>query len=163
MQMLKIPQWLTARIGDDDMSESYPMMPPAVATIPPPLPDDDDRTAIVKAAAVYDEIKRREEDLQVQLTEALLSRQTDRQKIGFLEKESAELHLEIARLQNTIATLQADVMDKDKFMSLVRQVLDKYGIKPPPKKPRPPRRKKEIVRHEISNATATAPDNRPTV
>lgn len=163
MQMLKIPQWLTAGRGDPDMDDNYVMVPPPIATLPPPLPDDNDRTAIVKAAAVYDEIKRREEDLQVQLTEAVLARQADKQKIGFLERENADLRLDIAQLQNTIATLQADVLDKDKFMSLVRQVLDKYGIKAPPKKPRPPQRKKEIVKNEMANATATASDNRPSV
>ena len=145
MDMLKVPQWIKgARKGDDHMPDDYVMPPqPPIATLPAFDAHDEESLLMQRAAALHAQLRRNIEAAQIELAETVLGRQGDQQKIGFLEKENAELRLDIAQLQNTVATLQADVMEKDRFMSLVRQVLDKYGIKGPPKKERKPRPRKQ--------------------
>ena len=137
MDMLKVPQWIkTARHNDDD--DDMPS-PPPVATLPEYTAHDEELTILQRAAMLHAQLRRMIDTTQVELAESVLSTQGAQQKIAFLEKENAGLRLDIVQLQNTIATLQADVLDKDRFMSLIRQVLDKYGIKAPPKKERKPK------------------------
>ena len=120
------------------MPDDYVMPPqPPIATLPEFNTHDEESLLMQRAAALHAQLRRNIEAAQIELAETVLGRQGDQQKIGYLEKENADLRLDIAQLQNTVATLQADVLDKDRFMSLVRQVLDKYGIKAPQKKARP--------------------------
>jgi hypothetical protein len=142
MDMLKIPQWIKNARKEDDMSDDTPIMPPPIATLPEFTAHDEELSLMQRAAVLHAQLRRKIETANVELAESVLGRQGDQQKVAFLEKENADLRLGLFQSQNTIATLQADILDKDKFMSLVRQVLDKYEIKAPPKKERKPRQKK---------------------
>ena len=134
-----IPSWLHKE--QEYAMPDDPIPPPPVARLPKPPPfldqvADQDREIFGRAAVLHDQLKRellnaeqREQELQVQLTEALLSREGDTQKVSFLELENAEL-------RNTIAGLQSDVEAYRQFMSSVKKVLDNFGITAPPKKPR---------------------------
>jgi hypothetical protein len=152
MQLLKVPQWLSAHREDDDMED---FTVPPVATLPPtnPVPafsaHDEDAILVQRAAALHAQLKRSIETAQVDLAEAVLGRQGDQQKIGFLEKETAELRLEIAQKANDIQTLQAQVEEYRRFMDIwkdmndkTRQVFDRFGVKGTPKKERKPKAKK---------------------
>jgi len=97
---------------------------------------DHERDILAKAAVIHDQLMRdradaekRIADLQIQLTEALLSRQGDGKKTEILELENAQL-------RNDLQSMQVDLNELRRFMSLVKQVLDKFGIKPPEKRPR---------------------------
>jgi hypothetical protein len=79
-----------------------------------------------------EELKQEINDLKRQLAEALDSHKGENKKVTFLELENLQL-------RNDIQTLQIDRNDKDRFMSLVRQVLDKFEVKAPERKPRKPR------------------------
>jgi cell shape-determining protein MreC len=118
---------------DDDM----PPLPP-IATLPARQPEpsvqDEDKVIFGRAAVMLEQLKRDREDalrceqeLQVQLTEAVLARQSDVKKIEFLELENAEL-------RNNIQTLQSDVENYRSFMSNVKKILDAFGVKAPEKK-----------------------------
>ena len=135
-----IPNWLHHKDEEYAMPDDPIPPPPSVARLPelPPSFDqaDHDREIFGRAAVLHDQLKRelinaerREQELQVQLTEALLSREGDTQKVSFLELENAEL-------RNTIAGLQSDVEAYRQFMSSVKKVLDNFGITAPQKKPR---------------------------
>ena len=110
MDMLKVPQWIkSARKGDDDMPDDV-MPPPPIATLPEFDTHDEESLLMQRAAALHAQLRRNIEAAQIELAETVLGRQGDQQKIGYLEKENAELRLDIAQLQNTVATLQADVI-----------------------------------------------------
>jgi len=139
-----VPNWL--RREDDDMPDDH-ITPPPIATLPEFNAQDEDKMIFGRAAVMLEQLRRdredalkRERDLQVQLTEAVLAHQGqgqgDAKKIGFLELENAE-H------RNTIATLQSDVNELRAFLSNARrtvdmlsQILNRFGIEAPPKKPR---------------------------
>jgi len=155
-----IPTWLHKE-QEYAMPDDPIPPPPPVARLPEPPPfldqvADQDREIFGRAAVMLEQLKRdrehaqqREQELQVQLTEALLSREGDTQKVSFLELENAEL-------RNTIAGLQSDVEAYRQFMSSVKKVLDNFGIVAPPKKPRngkpkpepTPETKPEVVPNE---------------
>ena len=144
-----IPSWLHREQEYAAMPDDPIPPPPTVATLPERPPErslqvgrvefnqtDQDREIFGRAAVMLEQLKRdreeaqrREGELQVQLTEALLSREGDTHKVSFLELENAEL-------RNTIAGLQNDVEAYRQFMSSVKKVLDNFGITAPPKKPR---------------------------
>lgn len=145
MDMLRVPHWIKfARREDDDMADDIdmpPPPPPPVAMLPEPVVDEE-LTIMQRAAALHAQMKRTIETAQVELAESVLGRQGDQEKIRFLEKENAELRLDIAQLQNDRATLQVDLTEKDRCLSLLQQVLNKFGTKAPPKKERKPKLKK---------------------
>ncbi len=163
MQMLKVPQWLSARREIDGMDDDYTV--PPVATLPQPKkelgPDgscpwpeisahDEESMLVQRAAALHAQLKRSIETAQVELAESVLGRQGDQQKIAFLEKENGELRLEIAEKANNIQTLQSQIEEYRHFMNVwkdghvkVGQVFDRFGVKGTPKKERKPRPKKE--------------------
>src|SRR5262245_6697902 len=118
-----------------------------------PVPDysqaDRDRDILGKAAVIHDQLMRdradaeqKITDLQIQLDEALLSRQVDGKKTEMLEKENSQL-------RDTIAKLQSEVNDYRTFMSLQKKALDAWGIKAPEKKPR--------VKKSIADAGSASP------
>jgi hypothetical protein len=53
------------------------------------------------------------------------------------------LELELTQALNNIQTREADFQEKEKCLSLLQQVLDKFGTKAPPPKERKPRPKKK--------------------
>ncbi len=150
MQMLKMPQWLAARREADDMDDDYTV--PPIATLPPAVPEfsthDEESMLVQRAAALHAQLKRSIETAQVELAEAVLGRTGDQKKIALLE-------LDIAQLLNDKQTLQTDLLEKDRCLSLLRQVLDKFGTKAPPKKERSPKPKKKADR-ESTDPTAKA-------
>ncbi len=149
MDMLKVPSWIkAARKDDNDVLDDMPP-PPPVAMLPEPI-HDEELTIMQRAAALHAQMKRNIETAQVELAESVLGRQGDQEKIRFLEKENGELRLDIATMQNTIATLQSQVEEYRRFMDVwkdmndkTRQVFDRFDIKGKPKKERKPRPKKE--------------------
>jgi hypothetical protein len=113
---------------------------PTVAALPVRQPEftaqDEDKMIFGRAAVMLEQLKRdredalrREQELQVQLAEAVLSHQSEGKKVIFLELENASL-------RNDIQTLQSDVERYREFMSKVKGILDLFGIKAPEKKPR---------------------------
>jgi len=174
-----IPSWLHREQEYAAMPDE-PIPPPPVATLPKPAyasggivgdksavdpafsvhNEDLDKEIFGRAAVMLEQLKRdreqaqrREGELQVQLTEALLSREGDTQKVSFLELENAEL-------RNTIAGLQSDVEAYRQFMSSVKKVLDNFGITAPPKKPRNGKPKPEPIPEAITEpAKAEAAPN----
>jgi hypothetical protein len=166
MQMLKVPQWLSAHKEDDDVED---FTVPTIATLPEtsPVPklsaQEEDAILVQRAAALHAQLKRSIETAQVELAEAVLGRQGDQQKIGFLEKETAELRLEIAQKANDIQTLQAQVEEYRRFMDVwkdmndkTRQVFDRFGVKGTPKKERKPKAKK-ATRQDADRQEADQP------
>jgi hypothetical protein len=153
MGISTLMQAIRANQIEDEQAE-----PPPVANLPE-LPSvfnqaDHDREIFGRAAVMLEQLKRdredaqrREGELQVQLTEALLHREGDTQKVSFLELENAEL-------RNTIASLQSDVEAYRQFMSSVKKVLDNFGITAPAKKPRNGKAKAQAVPGEpdVENA-----------
>ena len=170
-----VPRWL-ARV--DDMDDDIPTgnLVPKIATIPLPDPmqkppfdiggpagqkpsqyedkpsqyEDQDKMIFGRAAVMLEQIKRERETAQVELAEAVLARQADMNKIDFLEKENAQLRLDIAQKLNDIQTLQSQIAEYRRFMDVwkdmndkTRQVFDRFGVKGSPKKERKPRPRKE--------------------
>jgi hypothetical protein len=140
-----MPHWLKK-----DEEDELPPPPPLTAVDSPfddigaPTGDrppeytqaDHDREIFGRAAVVFEQIQRdrtemqrREEQLRIDLTEATLAHEGDRKKIDYLELENAEL-------RNTITTLQTDLNECRTFLSKIKEVLDRFGIQAPPKKPR---------------------------
>ncbi len=155
--MLKVPQWISARREVDDMDDDYTV--PPIATLPPAVPEfnaaDEDKMIFGRAAVMLEQLKRdraealvREQNLQAELAEAVLARAGDQKKINLLE-------LDIAQMANDKQTLQTDLLEKDRCLSLLRQVLDKFGTKAPPKKERKPRPKKKADRESAAEASQT--------
>jgi hypothetical protein len=108
--------------------------PEPAPTPPPREADKTDEEIFGEAAVMLRQLKRdretaqqREQQLQVELTEALLARQGDGKKVDFLELENAEL-------RNNIATLQSQIEDYRTFMSRMKEILDRFGIKASEKK-----------------------------
>ncbi len=159
MQMLKVPQWIKARREDDEMEDNYTV--PPVAALPPAShsAEDEDAMLVQRAAALHAQLKRSIETAQVELAESVLGRQGDQQKIGYLEKENAELRLVIAEKENTIATLQSEIGERRQFASMMHEinvktalVLSRFGTHPLPKKERKPRPKKKAERQSADPA-----------
>lgn len=158
-----VPSWLRRKddgkdfmIGDDDAWWQRAPQPPPVAMIPQSTPSpeanqhDEDKMIFGRAAVMLEQLKRdreaaqrREQELQVQVTETLLARQADAKKIDFLELDNAEL-------RNNIATMQAQIEEYKTFMGKIKQNLDTFGIKSKPKAPRKKRRKIEITESRSS-------------
>jgi hypothetical protein len=143
---MSIEKLIPSFIRKEPELETFEIPPLPVATLPEP-PDysqaDHERDVFTKAAVQFDAIKRRiagaedrENALKAEVAEAVLARVGDQKKIAFLEAENAQL-------RNDIQTLQVDINEKNRFMSLTRQVLDKFDIKPPEKKPRLSKKAKE--------------------
>ncbi len=164
MQMLKVPQWLAARREADDMDDDYTV--PPIATSPNALPEfsthDEESMLVQRAAALHAQLKRSIETAQVELAESVLSRQGDQQKIGYLEKENAELRLVIAEKENTIATLQSEIGERRHFASMIQEinvktalVLSRFGTHPLPKPERKPRPKKKADRESTTEPAET--------
>jgi molecular chaperone GrpE (heat shock protein) len=122
------------------MDENEKVEPPPIADIPkpelPPATEKTDEQIFGEAAVMLHRIKQareaaqqREQQLQVELTETVLARQGDAKKIEFLELENAEL-------RNNIATLQSEIEDYRASMAKMKEIFDRFGIKPPEKKTR---------------------------
>src|SRR5215471_18190000 len=122
-------------------AEEMPSLP-VTAELPKP-PDfsqaDQQKMIMQRAAVIHDQLmrdraeaKEREDQLQIALAEAVLAREGDVKKIGFLELENVQL-------RNDIATLQSDIEKFREFMSKIKAVLDLWGVKKPEKKPRKPK------------------------
>jgi DNA repair exonuclease SbcCD ATPase subunit len=129
---------------------TMPPIPVAVIPQSQTLPSeasqqDEDKIIFGRAAVMLEQLKRdredaqrREQELQIQITETLLARQADAKKIDFLELDNAEL-------RNNIANLQAQVEEYRTFMGKLKQNFDTFGIKSKQKTPRKKRRKIEIT------------------
>ena len=162
--MLKVPQWLAARREDDGMDDDFTV--PPVATLPPAVPEfsthDEESMLVQRAAALHAQLKRSIETAHVELAESVLGRQGDQQKIGYLEKENAELRLVIAEKENTIATLQSEIGERRHFASMIQDintktalVLSRFGTHPLPKPERKPRPKKKADRESTTETAET--------
>jgi hypothetical protein len=131
-----IPNWLHRGEEYEAMPDDR-VEPPPVASMPEPFNEEDENKLIFsKAAVAYEQLKRdrlaaekREQEMQVQLTEMVLAREGDAKKIDFLELENAEL-------RNDIAALKTDIESYRSFMSSMKKFFDNFGIEAPAKKPR---------------------------
>jgi len=75
------------------------------------------------------DLKNEIDSLRVQLAEATLGHNGSHKKIAVLELENSQLRTEIQ-------TLQSDLNDLKRYLSLQKQVYDRFNIKAPEKKPR---------------------------
>lgn len=141
-------------IGRDSGMVEDNIIPP-VATLPERKPptDEDKRLAVIAQAHIHVEQLRQEreadraaiEQLQAEVGRLAHQLNGEQRKGGLLE-------LDIAQLANDKQTLQTDLLEKDRCLSLLRQVLDKFGTKAPPKKERKPRPKKKADRESADPA-----------
>jgi hypothetical protein len=142
---IRRPSWLGGR--EDELEEMEQTEPPAIPTIAllphPTPPDEETRLRVISQAHSYVEqikVERANDRAQIdtlhgEIAELVLMVESEKRKNGVLEADLAELH-------NTITTLQSQVEDYRRFLSLVRQCIDKWDVKPLPKKERKPRKEK---------------------
>jgi hypothetical protein len=138
-----VPSWLHRK--DEDMPDEMAPLPP-IATLPkPPEFNDDDRKKLImsQAAGFVEEYKRdreaslkREQELQIQLTEAVLARQGDAKKIELLELDLAAALNDKAALESQVADYKHFFVDMEKINTKVKEVLASFGVQAPEKKPR---------------------------
>ena len=135
---------------------------PAIASLLERVPEfsDEDHAKVIfaQASGLVDQYKRerleaqrREHDLQVQLTEAVLARQGDAKKIEFLELENAELRNNIQTLQSDVNALREHMSKFRHVLEVCTQVLNTFGIKAPPKPERKPRNTKKLKSEKVTS------------
>jgi hypothetical protein len=108
---------------------------PTVTPLPsaPDFSEHDRKRLVMQEAAVaHDEYMRERAAMQ----ERIESHANDAKKIGFLELENNQLRTDMQ-------TLQSDLNDIKRYLSLQKQVYDRFNIKAPEKKPRAPRKSKK--------------------
>jgi len=109
---------------------------PRVAELPA-VPDfsqaDEEAMVASQAAAQVVRFKRERQEMQDKID----SHANDAKKIGFLELENSQLRTEIQ-------TLQSDLNDLKRYLSLQKQVYDRFNIKAPEKPKRPKKEKKKV-------------------
>jgi hypothetical protein len=113
---------------------------PTVTPLPsaPDFSEHDRKRLIMQEAAVaHDEYMRERAAMQ----EKIDSHVNDAKKIGFLELENNQLRTDMQ-------TLQSDLNDIKRYLSLQKQVYDRFNIKAPEKKPRAPRKNKKEQANE---------------
>lgn len=133
------------------------IVPPPIARLPdPPQTDEEKRLATIATAHVYVEQLRQERATDRAEIEQLRSDMAAlKQQLQSEQRKSGLLELDIVQQANNLQTLQTDLLEKDRCLSLLRQVLDKFGTKAPPKPERKPRPKKKADR-ESANETPKA-------
>jgi hypothetical protein len=162
------------RKPEDDYTEE--MTTPTIAMLPPPsmavvpdgpaAPPDLDSNDVLTNAIVaranalkfLEDVKREQQKLSVQLAETVLELERERRKVKVQEQDLADRHLTIVEQQNTIASLQLELTEKNKVWSVAMQYLAKWGIQPPPKKERKPRIKKKADREGADPAPQPPPE-----
>jgi hypothetical protein len=126
--------WIRWKNREESMDELPPI--PKIAELPAP-PDfshaDEEAMVASQAAAQVIRFKRERAEMQ----ERLDLHANDAKKIGFLELENSQLRTEIQ-------TLQSDLNDLKRYLSLQKQVYDQYNIQAPEKKKRPKKEKKKV-------------------
>src|SRR6516165_12685953 len=109
---------------------------PRVAELPA-VPDfsqaDEEAMVASQAAAQVVRFKRERAEMQ----ERLDLHANDAKKIGFLEFVNSQLRTEIQ-------TLQSDLNDLKRYLSLQKQVYDRFNIKAPERPKRPKKEKKKV-------------------
>jgi hypothetical protein len=111
---------------------------PTIAKLPPPVFNDHEQRVAAEAAMQVAAFQRERREL----NEKLEAHANDAKKIGFLELENNQLRTEIQ-------TLQSDLNDLRRYLSLQKQVYDRFNIKAPEKKKRVPRAKKTQSAPEV--------------
>ncbi len=158
-----VPRWFRKGEGEWPMPDDV-IVPPPIAMIPrAPETDEEKRLAAIAQAHVYVEQMRHERAATLAENEQLRADlRSEKQKSGLLE-------LDIAERDNTIATLQSEVLalkEREEkyrqFLSVKKQINEKerqtyiqFEIGDPPKKERTPRPKKKAER-ESADPTAKA-------
>src|SRR5215831_10967279 len=154
-----IQRWLSDHVEDINGEQKPAMMsvPIPVAALPPPSPppmlDEHRQKAKVIAEAnafITEWAKERDDDkkligdLRSEVAELLLTLESEKRKSKILEDE-------ITKRADDQQRLQAEIDEFRKWHSLTRACWDKWGIKPPEKKPRLPKKKKEVKTVEIGD------------
>jgi len=136
---METPSWFKRNksIGLDPVDEIQPL--PTIARIeevPAFTPEDEERLAMENAARVHARFVRERQDfeekikqLEAQLAEASDNHKGENKKVTFLELENLQL-------RNDIQTLQSELTDIRRYLSLQKQVYDRFNVKAPEKKPR---------------------------
>lgn len=137
-----VPRWFHRE--EQDMADDQIPMPPPIATIPMPEPTEEERRlkTIADAHIFVAQLGQEREGFR-QTIERLLSEKIDLEnklKAEILRADLAEL--ELSKALNDIQTKEADFAEKERTLSLLRQVLDKFGTKAPPKPERKSKKKK---------------------
>jgi hypothetical protein len=195
--MMGLPNWLRNREGDYDLTHDEVPVPPTAkvelreknhgALIPvdpgkKPLPfhiapvdapPNDEASVVVQAHQFIEQWKAKDvtqqktiERLEAEKAELTSQLQSERRKSGLLE-------LDIAERDNTIQTLQSDVLERRRLLDMLKDINDKtsaafarLGVTGEPKKERKPNAKtpkagkKESADRE--EASQPAAEDRPT-
>ncbi len=158
-----IPRWLRKDEGEWPMPDDV-IVPPPIAMIPrAPETDEEKRLAAIAQAHVYVEQMRHERAATLAENEQLRADlRSEKQKSGLLELDVAERDNTIATLQSEVLALKAELEKYRTFFSVQkeinekeRQTYERFGIEAPPKKERTPRPKKKADR-ESTTETAKA-------
>jgi len=143
--MIDVPSWFRKdkEEGVGTVGELPPL--PTEARLPeiPNFSEADHEAKIYSDAAVQlhrhrkqvADLEKEKDDLRVQLAEATLGHNGNHKKIVALELENNQLRTDIQ-------TLQSDLNDLKRYLSLQKQVYDRFNIKAPEKKPRKKKEKK---------------------
>jgi hypothetical protein len=129
-----VPNWF--KHGESDMPDDHEIPPlPQTAIVPMPEPTEEERRLKVIA------------DAHVFVAQLGHEREGYRRQIERVETENTELkedvkkekcrgdllELELAQALNNMQTRETDFAEKERTLQLLRQVLDKFGTKAPPK------------------------------
>lgn len=126
------------------------IMPPANQwASPPPEPqvpmERDERGTIIAQAHVFVEQWKQERLADKQEIESLKAELAEEVLRSAAERRRADnMALDLATALNNIQTLQSQIEEYRKFMSMVRQLFDRWDIKKQPKKERPPKKTKPV-------------------
>lgn len=109
----------------------------------------DERGAIIAQAHVFVEQWKQERAADKQEIESLKAEIAEEVLRSGAERRRADnMALDLATALNNIQTLQSQVEEYRKFMSMVRQLFDRWDIKKQPKKERKPKKSSEAVMDE---------------
>jgi hypothetical protein len=184
--MMGLPSWLRSREGDFDMTHEEPTVPPIAKIEKKPLPfhiapsenpsnlhmmqyvsDDpkynptDEANVVVQAHQFVEQWKLKDA-AQQKTIERLESEKAELEsRLKSEQRKSGLLELDIAERDNTIQTLQSDVLERRRLLGMLKDINDKtsaafarLGVTGEPKKERNPNGKTtKAKRQETSETT----------
>jgi hypothetical protein len=138
-------------MADDDI----PRQPPPIARLPMPEPTEEERRlkVIADAHVFVAQLgqERAAKDQQIEQLQAEVGRLAHQLQGEIRRADLAEL--ELSKALNDIQTKEADFAEKERTLSLLQQVLDKFGTKAPAK---PERKSKKKADRESATEAAKA-------
>lgn len=142
MSSLKMPEWLRGKVDEEDFKDLLPALPPRTAEVQrwrPPTSGSEPEPQLAasginpvaimrKATELVEKYekeqaggRKREEALQIALTEETLAHKSTQKKVGFLELENAEI-------RNNLQAALAQNVDMKRFLSKIKEMLDFFSI-----------------------------------